>query len=199
MPHFSRANIKHLSSRRKQQLSDSLLYTQFCRDATEAESWMEDKLKTARDDSVKGEVKDLHDKMRRLKKHQAFEAEVMANTDRIRAIKTLGEQLIKTKHLASPEIQQRVNNLIAQWNELLKAMQERGQGLEEAKDILHFNEEVDKVQAWIREKEMMVASGDMGRDYEHCLELQKKVNDVEAVSVFYFWVSFTIVVSFFHS
>lgn len=45
-----------------------------------------------------------------------------------------------------------MNTLIAHWNELLQAMQERGRGLEEARDILHFNEEVDKVQAWIREK-----------------------------------------------
>jgi len=27
-----------------------------------------------------------------------------------------------------------------------------------------------------------VAECDLGRDYEHCLELQKKVNDTEAVS-----------------
>ena len=27
-----------------------------------------------------------------------------------------------------------------------------------------------------------MSAGDMGRDYEHCLELQKKVNDVEGVS-----------------
>ena len=38
------------------------------------------------------------------------------------------------------------------------------------------------MQAWIRDKEMLVSAGDMGRDYEHCLELQKKVNDVEGVS-----------------
>ena len=28
-----------------------------------------------------------------------------------------------------------------------------------------------------------MAECDLGRDYEHCLELQKKVNDTEAVSV----------------
>lgn len=28
----------------------------------------------------------------------------------------------------------------------------------------------------------MVAAGDTGRDYEHCLELQKKVNDTQDVS-----------------
>ena len=34
---------------------------------------------------------------------------------------------------------------------------------------------------------MLVAAGDTGRDYEHCLELQKKVNDVEGVSINIFW------------
>jgi spectrin beta len=34
----------------------------------------------------------------------------------------------------------------------LQASNERGKGLEEAKDILKFNEEVEKVEAWIREK-----------------------------------------------
>ena len=93
-----------------------------------------------------------------------------------------GEELIHRRHEDSVQIQQRVNNLIKKWNELIQASTERGKGLEEAKDILKFNEELDKVQAWIREKEMLVNAGDTGRDYEHCLELQKKVSDVEGVS-----------------
>ena len=93
-----------------------------------------------------------------------------------------GEELIQRRHEDSVQIQKRVNSLIQKWNDLIQASTERGKGLEEAKDILKFNEEVDKVQAWIRDKEMLVSAGDMGRDYEHCLELQKKVNDVEGVS-----------------
>ena len=38
---------------------------------------------------------------------------------------------------------------------------------------------------------MLVAAGDMGRDYEHCLELQKKVNDTEDVSLNYVAVTWT--------
>lgn len=63
-----------------------------------------------------------------------------------------GEILLNKRHEATPEIQKRVNNLIAKWNELMKASSERGKGLEEARDILKFNEEVEKVEAWIREK-----------------------------------------------
>ena len=44
-----------------------------------------------------------------------------------------------------------------------------------------FNEECDKVESWMREKESLVSAGDMGRDYEHCLELQRRLDEVEDV------------------
>lgn len=31
-------------------------------------------------------------------------------------------------------------------------------------------------------QEMLVSAGDMGRDYEHCLELQRKITDDQGVS-----------------
>ena len=50
------------------------------------ESWIEEKLKVAKQDSF-GNISDLYDKMRKLQKHQAFEAEIVANADRIKAVK----------------------------------------------------------------------------------------------------------------
>jgi hypothetical protein len=52
----------------------------------QAEGWIDDKLKVANEDNFK-EVSDLQGKMRKLQKHQAFEAEIVANTDRIDKIK----------------------------------------------------------------------------------------------------------------
>ena len=64
----------------------------------------------------------------------------------------LGELLISKRHIASDDIRQVVTRLMSKWNELLKASENRGKGLGEVKDILEFNEQVDKVQDWIREK-----------------------------------------------
>ena len=64
----------------------------------------------------------------------------------------LGELLIKKRHISSDDIRQVVTRLMSKWNELLKASENRGKGLGEVKDILEFNEQVDKVQDWIREK-----------------------------------------------
>ena len=68
------------------------------------------------------------------------------------AMPQLGESLIKKNHPAKGEIRQRVASLMSKWNELLQASNNRGKGLEEARDILEFNEQVDKVEMWIREK-----------------------------------------------
>ena len=64
----------------------------------------------------------------------------------------VGEVLIKKKHHAKTEIHQSVQRLSTKWDELLAASANRGKGLEEAKDILNFMEQVDKVLTWIREK-----------------------------------------------
>lgn len=107
----------------------------------------------------------------------------MANTDQIDKIKEEGDVLLKKKHPESDNVRQSLQRLNSKWNELLQASNNRGKGLVELKDILMFNEQVDKVEMWIREKEALVSAGDMGRDYEHCLELQKKANDLESAGI----------------
>ncbi|PZC71011.1 hypothetical protein B5X24_HaOG214443 [Helicoverpa armigera] len=53
-------------------------------------------------------------------------------------------------------------------------------GLEEAQDILEFNQHLDKIEAWIRDKEMMVQAHELGRDYEHCSALLRKLDDMDS-------------------
>ncbi|KAL5008187.1 hypothetical protein ScPMuIL_013768 [Solemya velum] len=177
-----RANIKEQSAARTKKLGDSMLYVQFNRDVVEAEGWIDDKLKVAYEDNFE-DVTDLYDKMKKLQKHQAFEAEIRANTDLIDRIKEQGDVLVKKKHPATDQIRQNLQRLLSKWNELLQASANRGKGLGEVKDILEFNEQVDKVEMWIREKEALVSAGDLGKDYEHCCELQKKVNDQESAGI----------------
>lgn len=81
-----RAQISQLAGERRRKLDDSLLYSQFNRDHSEAQGWIDDRLKQVTDQSF-SQVADLHDKMRMLQKHQAFEAEIMANAQRIKNIK----------------------------------------------------------------------------------------------------------------
>lgn len=91
-----------------------------------------------------------------------------------------GETLLRKKHPASSEIRQQLDHLLLSWRKLLIESENRGRGLEEAQDILDFNNQVEKIEAWIRDKEMMVQAGDVGKDYEHCLSLQRKLDDVDS-------------------
>ncbi|GFO34699.1 spectrin beta chain, non-erythrocytic 5-like, partial [Plakobranchus ocellatus] len=177
-----RKNIRLQSEARSKAFADSLLYQQFCRDEEETEHWIDERLKVAHEDDFK-DVTDLYDKMRKLQKHQAFHGEIVANTDKINSIQEMGETLIQRKHPAQDEIRQAIDRLSTKWHNLLTASSNRGKGLEEAKDILEFMEQVDKVLIWIRDKESLVSQNDLGRDYEHCLELQKKANNVESAGI----------------
>lgn len=56
---------------------------------------------------------------------------------------------------------------MSKWNELLKASENRGKGLGEVKDILEFNEQVDKVQDWIREKVGFTTEGRVVKRHVH--------------------------------
>ncbi|XP_011150755.1 spectrin alpha chain isoform X3 [Harpegnathos saltator] len=175
-----RVRIRDLCDARRKRLEASLLHAQFVRDVGEAESWIGEKQKKLEAEASKGEVSSLEDKIKKLQKHQAFQAELAANQGRIEEIKAKGETLLAQKHPASAEIRQQLEHLHASWRKLLLESGNRGRGLEEAQDILEFNNQVEKIEAWIRDKEMMVQAGDTGKDYEHCLSLQRKLDDVDS-------------------
>lgn len=179
-----RESVKQLCTVRRQQLDDALLYVQFVRDCAEAESWINEKHKKLEADSAgSGTTSDmtvLEDKIKKLQKHQALQAEVAANDNRINEIKKTGEILIGKNHESMDEIKTAVRKVLEAWNNLLHELDQRGRGLEEAQDILEFNNQLDKIEAWIRDKEMMVQAGDTGRDLEHCNALRRKLDDVDS-------------------
>lgn len=176
-----RHEVKQLCTLRRQKLADALLYAQFVRDCAEAESWIAEKHKKLEADAGGHSDNDvLENKIKKLQKHQALQAEVAANEERIGEIKKTGELLIMKKHEHLDEIRAVVSKVLNAWNSLLYELDQRGRGLEEAQDILEFNNHLDKIEAWIRDKEMMVQAGDCGRDLEHCNALIRKLDDVDS-------------------
>ncbi|OTF76298.1 hypothetical protein BLA29_003642, partial [Euroglyphus maynei] len=71
-----------------------------------------------------------------------------------------------------------LDDLLTKWEELKDLSRNICEGFEEAKDIYEFNKNVDLVESWIREKELMIQFNDTGEDYEHCTALLKKLDDV---------------------
>ncbi|KFP61901.1 Spectrin beta chain, non-erythrocytic 5, partial [Cariama cristata] len=168
--------IKDLSQSRREKLQTALLLALFYQNLEEAEDWISERMQKLKDPSIQ-DPSNLQDKMKLLQKHQVFEAEILANEEIITAVNKKGEALVSKGHPKSGEIRRRVRMLQERWEKLKRAVAARGKMLEDSRDFLEFLQKVDQVEAWIREREVMINVGDVGNDYEHCLQLMKKLNE----------------------
>ncbi|KAM6073898.1 spectrin beta chain, non-erythrocytic 5 [Chlamydotis macqueenii] len=174
--HERKQQIKDLSQSRKENLQTALLLAIFYQNLEEAEDWISERMQKLEDPSIQ-DPSNLQDKMKLLQKHQVFEAEILANEEIITAVNKKGEALLSKGHPKSGDIRRRVRMLQEHWEKLKRAVAARGKMLEDSRDFLEFLQKVDQVEAWIREKEVMINVGDVGNDYEHCLQLMKKLNE----------------------
>ncbi|XP_068802060.1 spectrin beta chain, non-erythrocytic 5 isoform X2 [Struthio camelus] len=168
--------IKDLSQSRREKLHTALLLAFFYQNLAEAEDWISERMQKLEEPSIQ-DPSNLHDKMKLLQKHQVFEAEILANEEIVTAVSKKGEALVSKGHPKSAEIRHQARMLQEHWEMLKRAVAARGKMLEDSRDFLEFLQKVDQVEAWIREKEVMINIGDVGNDYEHCLQLTKKLNE----------------------
>lgn len=176
-----RNKIKKLAQLRRNKLTNSLLYTQFARDVAETKAWIIDKQKKIESNvNSFSDDESIEEKVKKLQKYQAFRAEITANQGRIDEIIRMGEILADKNSEVSVEVKEALKTLLDSWNNLLKAVDAQGKGLEEAQDILEFNNQMEKIEAWIRNKESMVQASDTGKDLEHCNALRRKLDDTSS-------------------
>ncbi|XP_071971772.1 spectrin beta chain, non-erythrocytic 5 isoform X1 [Engystomops pustulosus] len=170
-----RRKVKALSEARREELTTALLLALFNQNLTEAQYWINERMQLL-DDDQPGST-DIQSKLKLLQKHQVFEAEILAHEKTIQDITEMGKSLLSQQHPKSVDIRQKNRLLLEEWEKLKKAVAARGKMLEDKRDLLEFLQKVDQVEAWIREKEVMINVGDVGKDYEHCLQLTKKLNE----------------------
>ncbi|XP_069714086.1 spectrin beta chain, non-erythrocytic 5 [Phaenicophaeus curvirostris] len=174
--HERKQQIKDLAQSRREKLQTALLLALFYQNMEEAEDWISERMKKLEDPSTQ-DPSNMQVKMKLLQKHQVFEAEILANEEIITAANKKGEALVSKGHPKSGEVRRQVRMLQEHWEKLKRAVAARGKMLEDSRDFLEFLQKVDQVEAWIREKEVMINVGDVGNDYEHCLQLMKKLNE----------------------
>jgi len=157
-----RERVKELANIKSQKLNDLLVSKQIERDVVESLSWMDEKKKQLESSTHStNTASSLEDKIKKLKKHKAFQAELNSNANKIEDV------IVKSKN----------KELAEKWSELVKLSDKIALSLEEAQDILEFTNQLEKTEQWMREKELLVSSGELGEDYEHCLEILKKLDD----------------------
>ncbi|XP_078007768.1 LOW QUALITY PROTEIN: spectrin beta chain, non-erythrocytic 5 [Phascolarctos cinereus] len=177
-----RRRVKEQAHTHGEALHTSLLLASFTRDVAEAEDWIRERVQQLEEPSPWGSG-ELKDKLKCLQKHQAFEAEVQAHEEVITQVTKKGEALLAQGHPQARQILEKHQRLLDHWCKLRQAVVARGRGLEDKRDFLEFLQRVDQVEAWIREKEVMVNVGDLGRDYEHCLQLSRRLSEFRGAAL----------------
>uniref|UniRef100_A0A8C9G0U5 SH3 domain-containing protein n=1 Tax=Pavo cristatus TaxID=9049 RepID=A0A8C9G0U5_PAVCR len=163
---------------KRSKLGESQTLQQFSRDVDEIEAWISEKLQTASDESYKDptNIQSKH------QKHQAFEAELHANADRIRGVIDMGNSLIERGACAGSEdaVKARLAALADQWQFLVQKSAEKSQKLKEANKQQNFNTGIKDFDFWLSEVEALLASEDYGKDLASVNNLLKKHQLLEA-------------------
>ncbi|XP_077778947.1 spectrin alpha chain, non-erythrocytic 1-like [Podarcis muralis] len=168
---------------KRSKLGESQTLQQFSRDVDEIEAWISEKLQTASDESYKDPTNiQLSKLLSKHQKHQAFEAELQANADRIRGVIDVGNSLIERGACAGSEdaVKARLAALADQWQFLVRKSAEKSHRLKEANKQQNFNTGIKDFDFWLSEVEALLASEDYGKDLASVNNLLKKHQLLEA-------------------
>ncbi|XP_076343494.1 spectrin alpha chain-like isoform X2 [Tachypleus tridentatus] len=160
---------------KRERLEDSRRFQYFKRDADELESWINEKLQAASDESYK----DPTNLQAKIQKHQAFEAEVSAHSNAIVVLDNIGTDMISKNHFASDIIKLRLEELHRLWELLLSRLADKGLKLQQALKLVQFLRQCEEVMSWISDKETFVTTEEFGQDLEHVEVLQRKFDEFQ--------------------
>eukprot|EP00096_Caligus_rogercresseyi_P005117 TRINITY_DN1_c1_g1_i5.p1 TRINITY_DN1_c1_g1~~TRINITY_DN1_c1_g1_i5.p1 ORF type:complete len:2388 (+),score=778.70 TRINITY_DN1_c1_g1_i5:189-7352(+) len=157
-------HLKQMLEARRQKLLVSEKAQQFFFDANEAEAWMsEQELYMMVEDRGKDEFSAQNLK----KKHEILENAVEDYAANVRQLGETGRQLMDEGHPDSEQIGVRISQVDKLYAGLKDLSFERRAKLDDALKLFSLNREVDDLEQWIAEREVVAGSHELGQDYEH--------------------------------
>ncbi|KAK7065236.1 Spectrin alpha chain, non-erythrocytic 1 [Halocaridina rubra] len=172
---FKYAKFQSDAHLKGEMLQDSRRFQYFKRDSQELESWIQEKLQIASDENFK----DHTNAQAKIQKHQAFEAEVAANDNTIKALDKTGTEMIAQKHFASDAIRKTLDKLHHLWEQLLSQSAKKGIALKQVLELVQFQRKCNEVMYWINDKEAYLNCEEYGTTLEHVTALQRKYDEFE--------------------
>ncbi|XP_048482065.1 spectrin alpha chain isoform X4 [Plutella xylostella] len=171
-------HLKEALIEKRCRLGDEQTLQQFSRDADEMENWIAEKLQLATEESYKdpANIQSKH------QKHQAFEAELAANAERIQSVLAMGGNLVQRGQCSGSEdaVQARLASIADQWEFLTQKTTEKSLKLKEANKQRTYIAAVKDLDFWLGEVESLLTSEDSGKDLASVQHLMKKQQLVEA-------------------
>jgi spectrin beta len=156
--------LKDSIEARHRGLDNSERVQQYFFDAAEAESWMsEQELYMMVEDRGKDETSAQN----LMKKHEILEQSVEDYADNIRQLGETARQLTAEQHPYGDQVAVKQSQLDKLYAGLKDLAGERRARLDEALQLFMLNREVDDLEQWIAERELVAGSHELGQDYDH--------------------------------
>uniref|UniRef100_A0A8C7LEV5 Spectrin beta chain n=1 Tax=Oncorhynchus kisutch TaxID=8019 RepID=A0A8C7LEV5_ONCKI len=147
---------------------------QFYTDAAEAEAWMgEQELHMMSEDKAKDEQSALV----MVKKHQTLEQALEDYAQPIHQLANSSRTMMTSEHPESERINLRQAQVDKLYAGLKDLAEERRGRLQERLRLTQLKREVDDLEQWIAEREVVAGSHELGQDYEHVTMLRDKFRE----------------------
>ncbi len=167
-------HLKEMLEVRRQKLLVSEKAQQFFFDANEAEAWMSEQELYM---MVEDRGKDEFSAQNLMKKHEALETAVEDFSGSVRALGESARGLIADGHPDSEQIGVRLAQVEKLYAGLRDLAAERRAKLDDALKLFMLNREVDDLEQWIAEREVVAGSHELGQDYEHVTLLWERFRE----------------------
>ena len=156
--------LKDAIENRQKQLDNSERVQQYFFDAQEAESWMsEQELYMMVEDRGKDEISAQN----LMKKLESLEQSVEDYAATIRQLGETARQITSENHPLSDQVSLKQSQLDKLYAGLKDLAGERRARLDEALQLFMLQREVDDLEQWIAERELVAGSHELGQDYDH--------------------------------
>uniref|UniRef100_A0A1A8UNV5 Spectrin, beta, non-erythrocytic 1 n=1 Tax=Nothobranchius furzeri TaxID=105023 RepID=A0A1A8UNV5_NOTFU len=166
--------MKKETEKRHARLSEAHEAQQYYFDAAEAEAWMsEQELYMMSEEKAKDEQSSVA----MLKKHQILEQAVEDYADTVHQLSSTSRGLVAAEHPDSERIGMRQSQVDKLYAGLKDLAEERRGKLDERFRLFQLNREVDDLEQWIAEREVVAGSHELGQDYEHVTMLQERFRE----------------------
>ncbi|XP_038847904.1 spectrin beta chain, non-erythrocytic 1-like [Salvelinus namaycush] len=168
------AQILEETAKRHGRLEEAHKAQQYYFDAAEAEAWMsEQELYMMSEEKAKDEQSSVA----MLKKHQILEQAVEDYAETVHQLSKTSRGLTAAGHPESERIGMRQSQVDKLYAGLKDLSEERRGKLDERFRLFQLNREVDDLEQWIAEREVVAGSHELGQDYEHVTMLQERFRE----------------------
>ncbi|KAM9842482.1 spectrin beta chain, erythrocytic [Aulostomus maculatus] len=168
------ARLQDEMAKRKERLNASNMAQQYFNDADEAEAWIgEQELYMIADEKAKDE----QSAMLILKRHTILKQAVDDYADSIQKLADRAQQMFAEDHPNGEDIIRRQGQVDKQYAGLRELAEDRRKKLDHTYHHFLLSREVEDLEHWISERDVVASSQEMGQDLDHVTLLRDKFRE----------------------